>query len=115
MDDFLNAINAFKTGAYDTDALIQQFSELSSSNKYLSEQTITEIESLINSSELPPDLVEKLSNIVTNQKTRVFIPSSDSTPFNTPSDTSEHKSNSHSSSLLNELLQWEKSEQNNEL
>lgn len=113
MDDFLNAINAFKTGAYDKSTLIKQFVELSGSNKYLSEQTITEIESLINSSKLPLDLVEQLSNIVTNQKTRIFIPSTDSAPFNTESNTSDHKS--YSSSLLNVLLQGEKSDQNNEL
>jgi serine/threonine protein kinase len=118
MDDFLNAVNSFKTGTYNIDELIQQFTRLLNSNENLSEQSIIEIKSLINSSELPRELVEKLTHIVTSQKTRIFIPSSDPFPFNTSnteSKTSDHKSTSYSSSLFKELLQWENSAQNKEV
>ena len=101
-DNYTQALNAFKQGDYAADALILKFDELRSAMEGISEQSLSEIKNLIFEAELPPELAEQLSNVVTDPKTRIFTPTAETETANT---------GSHSSSLLNELLKWNKGDE----
>lgn len=101
-DNYTQALNAFKQGDYAADALILKFDELRSAMEGISEQSLSEIKNLIFEAELPPELAEQLSNVVTDPKTRIFTPTAETETANT---------SSHSSSLLNELLKWNKGDE----
>ncbi len=109
-DDYSQALQTFRQGEYDADMLIHKFDELRSSMADISEQSLAEIQDLMSEAELPDGLAEQLSGIISDPKTRIFIP-----PVETESaaaEEPEEHTDSHSSSLLNELLKWDKGDEN---
>ena len=76
-----------------------------------SEQSLSEIQDLIAQAELPAELSEQLSSTITDPKTRIFIPVAE-TESVVADEAPEAHSDSHSSSLLNELLKWNEGDEN---
>ncbi len=114
-DNYTQALNAFKQGDYAADALILKFDELRSAMEDISEQSLSEIKNLIIEAELPPELAEQLSNVITDPKTRIFIPTAETEPVETDTETETANTGSHPSSLLNELLKWNKGDEAKEI
>jgi len=122
-DDYLQALKTFKQGDYDAEMLINKFDELLSSMRDISEKSLSEIQGLIATAELPDELTEQLLSSITD-KTRIFIPPSDAESIEIESveiesiessKDSGEPTDSHSSSLFNELLKWDKGDINQEL
>ena len=119
-DDFFQAIIAFKQGDYDTDRLINKFDELLSSMKNVPEQSLLEIQGLITEAKLPDELSEQLLSTITD-KTRIFVSpppaqqQSSKTESIVTDESSEEPTETHSSSLLNELVKWNEGDANREI
>ncbi|NOQ78976.1 MAG: protein kinase [Gammaproteobacteria bacterium] len=113
-DNYSQALKTFKQGDYDADMLIHKFDELRSSMEDISEQSLSEIQDLITEAELPAELSEQLFSTITDPKTRIFIPPAETESVATK-ETSEAHTDSHSSSLLDELLKWSKGDENKEI
>ena len=113
-DNYSQALKTFKQGDYDADMLIQKFDELRASMEDISEQSLSEIQDLITKAELPAELSEQLFSTITDPKTRIFIPPAKTESVATK-ETSEAHTDSHSSSLLDELLKWSKGDENKEI
>jgi len=109
-DDYSQALQTFIQGDYDADMLIHKFDELRSSMTDISEQSRSEIQGLISEVELPDGLAEQLSGIISDPKTRIFI--SPAETESTDTEETEEQTDSHSSSLLNELLKWNRGDEN---
>lgn len=109
-DDYSQALQSFKQGDYDAGMLIHKFDELRSSMAELSGQSLSEIQDLMSEVELPEGLAAQLSSIITDPKTRIFISPAE-TESAAAEETAEH-TDSHSSSLFNELLKWDRGDEN---
>jgi serine/threonine protein kinase len=108
IDDFSQALKAFKQGDYDADMLIRKFDEFRSSMVDISEESLSELNRLVTEAKLPDELSKQIFTSVTAPKTRIFIPPAEA-------ETPEDHSRSHLSSLLDELLKWDKGDENNEI
>jgi len=107
-DDFSQALKVFKQGEYDADMLILKFDELRSSMENISEESLSELKALITEAKLPDELSKQLFNSLSVPKTRIFVPPPEG-------ESPEDHSRSHLSSLLDELLKWDKGDEQNEI
>jgi len=100
-----------KEGNLEADVIIKALDSLLSTNNNLDNQSLNELESLIISAKLPPELSNQLLNKFDDQRTRL-IHADLSTPHkNSATKNIESPHPSHSAALLRDLLQWNENEQ----
>lgn len=124
---FYQVLETFKQGECDASMLVSKFNELLSATGSMSDQDLSEVQNIITNAELPNELSEQLLDSITD-KTRIFVPpppvSSDKESIEIKSvdigsietnDNLEEPSDTHSSSLFNELVKWNEDDVNREI
>ena len=112
-DQFSRAVQEFKQGLLDEEALCLKFDGLLADNDFSTDQSLAELRDLVTTAELSEPLTDLLLDKLAEFKTRIVktspeIPASE----NEVSENNQNlNSSSHASSLLRNLMQWHEGDQ----
>ncbi len=106
--EFSQQLDSFKQGKTKVDSIIKKLDHLLVANDSLEIDAQLELKEIIISAQLPEDLSERLTNIVSEQKTQIIHPNTDPEPEDAPSGNKTNgKQHTHSSSVLKKLTEWD--------